>query len=494
MSTTLIRGLSPPRSIILALLAASFLLGQYNTPVSGQLTAEERCGYKPGQFDKIVADKDAIEITVWARANGVHCWRAFLPVEAAKLVSDYKVVVRPRAWATGSDADADSILPAASKGEGPDIAYLGHETINKAYDLGYIEPLNACFDQYPEFDNVRENIVLWTPLTRDGKFLGVPIEPSLSGFFFSKNKLGQLGWSEAEIVQLPNKIRLGEFTLDEMADVALQAVEAGVVQPGLGYWPYFHRTSTFLSLYYAFGGAVPENASGPFHLSRAVLERVYTFQRQLFMDGISQSSFAGQAVGASYVGRNLYHDTVAHSEVLFWSSQLYQWLSEYAANYTEELGGIDYVSKNIGYALFPTGVRGEPASTRWANTEAYVILSERASGRQHQDSACALLAKVMTPEIYSRIVRSAGTLSVLKAQDDSIVHNTDRFASETLYFWDYVWQWPYPQDNPNSKHYLSVLDKYLAEVELGRLAPENAVDAAARELQKRLSNYVIIEP
>lgn len=492
MSAILLRWLSLPRVILLSLVFASLLVAKYDTPTHENLSAEERCGYQPGQFDEAVPDNDAIEITVWARTNGVYCWRAFLPVEAAKLVTDHKIVVQPRALAAGSGAEANSILPAASKGEGPDIAYLGIDAINQAYDRGYIEPLNACLARYPEFDNIRESAVLWSPLTRNGKRLGIPIEPGVSAFFFSKDKLRDLGWSEDKIEQLPLQIREGQFTLDDMAVVAGQAVNEGVVQPGLGYWPNFNRRPTLLLLYKAFGGPVP--VSEPFHLSRSVLERIYAFQRQIFVEGISQSRFTGQEVGTSFVGRTLYRDTVAHGKVLFWSKDLSDWTAEYAANYVDELGGRDYVSKTIGYALFPSGVRGQPASTHWSSTGAYVILSAKATRRQNQDPACAVLAKVMRPEIYSKFVTSTGALGVLKSQDDDNSLVTDPFAHDTRYFWDYISQWPQPLDNANFNQYFLVLDKYLAEVELEGLSPEDAVDLAILEMQEKLGNSVVVEP
>lgn len=489
MSAILLRWLSLPRILLPVLLVISFLLYQYDTPAHENLTAEERCGYQPGQFDKGVPDNDAIEITVWARANGVYCWRAFLPVEAAKLVTDHKIVVQPRAWPNGSNTNASSILPTARKGEGPDIAYLENEAINQAYDLGYIVPLDACLDRYPEFDNIRENAVLWSPLTRDGKRLGIPMEPWVSAFYFSKTKLRELQWSAKKIDELPDKIRRGEFTLDDMVVVARHAVEEGKVQPGLGYWPNFRRRPSFHLLYEAFGGTVP--VSEPFRLSRTVLERIYAFQRQLFVDGISQSSFAGQEVGTSFVGRTLYQDTVAHGKVLFWSRELADGTAEYAANYLDELGGRDYVSETIGYALFPSGVRGQPGSTRWAGTGAYVILSARATGRQNQDLACAVLAKVMTPEIYSKFSMSTGALGVLRSQSDESSFEADSFARDPSYFWDYVWRWPSDTD---SQRYWEILDKYLAEVELGRLSPEGAVDTTIHEIQEKLGSVVIIEP
>src|SRR5690349_23921144 len=94
----------------------------------------------------------------------------------------------------------------------------------------------------------------------------------------------------------------------------------------------------------------------------------------------------------------------------------------------------------------------------------------------------AVLAKVVTPEIYSKFAQSTGALSVLQSQDESIM-KVDSFTRETSYFWDYIWQWPRPQDYPSGQ-YLSILDKYLAEVERGRLSPEDAVDSAVHEVQE----------
>jgi inositol-phosphate transport system substrate-binding protein len=275
-----------------------------------------------------------------------------------------------------------------------------------------------------------------------------------------------------------------------MADVAWQAVQEGIVQPGLGYWPDIRRGSTLLLLYKAFGGAVP--VSEPFHLSRAVLERMYAFHGQLFVKDISHSSFAGQEVGASFISRVLHRDTVAHGKVLFWTGGLPDWTAEYAANYVDELGGTDYLSKTVGYALFPSGLRGQPAATRRLNTGAYVILSERATGRQNQDLACAVLAKVMTPAIYSKFVGSTGTLSVLESQDEN-PFKVDSIEHEASYFWDYAWVWPRQKDYP-SLQYLSILDKYLSLVEVGQLPPESAVDSVIREMEETLGDVVVIDP
>jgi inositol-phosphate transport system substrate-binding protein len=486
----LLRWLSLPRNVIIVLLVMSFLLTRYDTSAHENLTAEKRCGYEPGQFDKVPHVEGAVEVSVWARTNGIFCWRAFLPVEAAKLVSDLKIVVRPKALANGSGFDASSILQAASKGEGPDIAYLGYEAINQAYDLGYIEPLDACLSRYPEFDLIRKETALWSPLIRGSKRLGIPIEPSVAVLFFSKSRLRDLGWSQAKIDQLPMQIREGQFTLDDMANVAGQAVEEGVVQSGLGYWPDVRRVSTFLLLYKAFGGVVPLRE--PFHLSRTVLQSLYAFHRRVFTEHISQTAFAGQEIGTSFVGRILYRDTVSHGRVLFWPASLPDWKSEYAANYLDELGGMDYVSTTIGFALFPSGVRGQPASARELGTGTYVILSQKATGRQNQALACAVLAKVMTPEIYSKFARSTSTLSTLMSQDDTTAKE-DSFTRETSYFWDYVWEAPQQKDY-SSNRYLLILDKYLAEVERGKLSPQDAANLAIHEIQDTLGDVVIVEP
>ena len=276
-----------------------------------------------------------------------------------------------------------------------------------------------------------------------------------------------------------------------MTDIAQQAVEEGVVESGLGYWPNLRRRPALHFLYKAFGGIVPLHE--PIYVSRAVLERIFVFQHQLFVKGITHKSFAGHEVGTSFVSRALYRDTVAHNRVLFWSADLSEWLAEYAAQYVDELGGRDYVTKHIGFALFPSGVQGQPGSARWSGTGAYVILSVQATGRKNQDLACTVLAKVIRPEIYLKFAESTGTLSVLEPQDLN-TSQSGSFTRETSYFWDSVWRGPSPKDHPNSTQYLFVLDKYLAEVERGRLAPEDAVDSALHEIQEALGDVVIIGP
>ncbi|MBP8948300.1 MAG: extracellular solute-binding protein, partial [Candidatus Promineofilum sp.] len=121
----------------------------------------------------------------------------------------------------------DHLLAAAATGNAPDVVYLtdtGYLPMLVA--AGVLEPLTACRAAQPALARIAANA--WPDVTGRGEIWGVPVAQELSVLFFSKPKLRALGWSEAEIDQLPTRIATGDFTLLDLRDTAAAAIDAGV--------------------------------------------------------------------------------------------------------------------------------------------------------------------------------------------------------------------------------------------------------------------------
>ena len=101
---------------------------------------------------------------------------------------------------------------------------------------------------------------------------------------------------------------------------------------------------------------------------------------------------------------------------------------------------------------------------------------------------------MLTPELYAQFSKSNGTLGVLQLPEGQSAPDHEAFESGTLYFWDYLWSWPPLQGDLPSVRYVSVMDKYLVEVELGRLSPATAVEEVVRELNRELGDSVVVGP
>ena len=90
----------------------------------------------------------------------------------------------------------------------------------------------------------------------NGRMWGIPQDAEAGPLYYSKILLQELGWSSDKIESLSRRIENCEFGWEEMFDTAQQAVEAGVVAEGNGWW---HRPSSgpdFLYYYYAAGGEI----------------------------------------------------------------------------------------------------------------------------------------------------------------------------------------------------------------------------------------------
>jgi len=420
-----------------------------------------------------------VELTVWAQANEVERWRVDGPIQAAELVTEYKLKV------TGVRDDAGwadykkKFTLAAEAGEAPDIVLSGHEDVPVWANAGYIVEFSDCKARYPEFDDVIES--LWDAGMWQGKLWAVPQDTEARPMYFNKTKLKELGWSDEEIASLPERIKNGDFTLDDLIATAKEAVQKGIVEPGYGYWHRPRKGGDFLQYYFSYGGRLYDPSQDKLVIVRDALEQWYTFQRRVVEEGITPENF----IGTEW---SVWHDTVSHGKVLFWNGGIWQW-ADWAANYVQDLGGQEYLFSFVGYALQPSGIQGKPGGTL-SHPLVYMITSEKASGKKNQDAACALLAKTTTPEINTLHAVGSTHLGILKSQANFPEYANDRLLSETLYMLDYNY---YQPNHVMYGPYFDIVWDFMVKAENGELSPAEAAKGAVELLQTELGDVVIVE-
>jgi inositol-phosphate transport system substrate-binding protein len=420
-----------------------------------------------------------VELTVWAQANEVERWRVDGPIQAAELVTEYKLKV------TGVRDDAGwadykkKFTLAAEAGEAPDIVLSGHEDVPVWANAGYIVEFSDCKARYPEFDDVIES--LWDAGMWQGKLWAVPQDTEARPMYFNKTKLKELGWSDEEIASLPERIKNGDFTLDDLIATAKEAVQKGIVEPGYGYWHRPRKGGDFLQYYFSYGGRLYDPSQDKLVIVRDALEQWYAFQRRVVEEGITPENF----IGTEW---SVWHDTVSHGKVLFWNGGIWQW-ADWAANYVRDLGGQEYLFSFVGYALQPSGIQGKPGGTL-SHPLVYMITSEKASGKKNQDAACALLAKTTTPEINTLHAVGSTHLGILKSQANFPEYANDRLLSETLYMLDYNY---YQPNHVMYGPYFDIVWDFMVKAENGELSPAEAAKGAVELLQTELGDVVIVE-
>lgn len=420
-----------------------------------------------------------VELTVWAQAVEVEHWRADGPAQAAEDVETWNVTVEPvNDSAEWADYKRKFTL-AADAGDGPDIVLSGHEDVPVWANAGYIVPFDECRDSHPEFADVIES--LWESATWDGQVWAVPQDTEARPMFFNKTKLAELGWSAEEIEALPQQIQDGEFTLDDMIATAVEAVEAGVVEEGFGYW---HRPTVggdFIQYYVAHGGRMYDEAEDKLVVDRQAVVDWYTFQRRVVEEGITPENY----IGTDF---EVWHETVSnHENVLFFNGGIWQW-AQWATNNVADLGGQDYLFEHFGYALQPTGVEGGTGSTL-SHPLIYLIVSPQASGRENQAVACELLAKTTTAEINTLHAIESTHLGIVNAQNDYPDYADDRLLAETTYMLDHNF---YQPNHIAYGPYFDALYNSMVLAENGDLSPEEAADEAIALIEAEIPDQVII--
>ncbi len=430
-----------------------------------------------------------VTLRIWTKAGATEEWRGKAAIVAAKelnkeLESEGIVVTVEAVQETAGWGDFNKKFTMASEaGKGPDILCTGHENIAVYGSTGYIVPLADSVKEIkamaPEFDDVIDG--LWAMTAWKGQIWGIPQDTEARPMFFSKTKLKELGWSDAKIAALPDEIAKGNFTLDDMIATGKEAIAKGVVKPGYGFWSRPKSGGDFIQYYMAYGGQIYDPAADKLVIVKKALLDWYKFQRRIVTEGVTPKNFLGTDWG-------IWHDTVSHDNVLFFPGGVWHF-SEWATQHVQDIGGYDYLFKNFGYALQPSGRRGV-AAQQMSHPLIYVVVSEKASGDSNQDLAVRLLEKMTTTELYTKHAVESGHLGILKSQADYAPYKADRLLSETLYMLDHAF---YQPNHPYYPSYWSALWTNMEAVQNGALTPEEGVDAVIAVLKAEIGDAIIIK-
>jgi len=375
---------------------------------------------------------------------------------------------------------------ALEAGNAPDLMQFGSGKLPAFAARGYLTPLDECTQRYSAFADILEPA--WHFVTWQEKIWAVPFRVGMVLFYFNKLKLQALGWTNKEIDELPGLIERGEFTLDDLVAVARQAIMAGVVKPGFGYWPYLDDPWTLSLNYLAYGGRIFDAQTNKWIINKTALTQAYAFHRQLFTTGITHPSFT--KLDHSFFDKTMWEDAVVHGRVLFWVGISANW-ALLTTEYRDDLApGVD-PQVMLGYALYPSSTRGQPGQVFWESGTAYVIPSEKASGRRNQAAACALLAQTLTPEINALHVARNGYMSILQAQATHTAFQDNHFNRALFQMWPYAIM--LPRQHAEHDSYTAILNSYLDGVQTGELPVEVAAELAILQLRRQLGDALLVE-
>jgi inositol-phosphate transport system substrate-binding protein len=424
-----------------------------------------------------------VVIKVWSLAQRSGPLRAGNLVSAgdtlnkmlASIGSDKRVKIELNETnAKGYDDDALDLLKAFAVDKGPDIFVLAHEWTGAFTEAGYAQNLEDHIAKNPELYG---DIIgpLWQATTYKGARYGVPQDSEVRMFFLNNDKLRKMGMSDKDIAALPAKVDAGEFTMNDLCDVAGQAVSKGVVKYGILHRP--NAGPDFQMLTESFGLESYDKASAKLSASKTALRNFFTWVKYcvdkkalsanntaMSWDAIEQASFG------------------TGEEALVFFHGVWRVTDQMKAL---NLKGKDDYFRKFTWINAPAGKKGgKPANL--SHPIAYAVSAKS----KNKDLAAYIVALASQPVPNMRHAVSTNHTPINYGEQSmpEVVEKGWALVAATPML-KYASFMP---NHPKIGQYNAIIFKGIQGVETGRLSAQAAADFVIGELENELGKDVVI--
>lgn len=427
------------------------------------------------------ASAQDVTITVWAGGSGEESnYRTEAIVMAADIMEreaairgdELNITIEAQLWSGWEDFKQAFSL-ASEAGNAPQIVVTGHEDIGTWSNAGLIVPIEdyVYFDSWP-LNSIYPNLI--DVATYNGQIWGVPQDAEARVFYWSIPALKAIGWTDAEIDSLPQRVQDGEFTLYDMLDVAVAMQDAGVVGPEMGFAPRVSNGPDYLQYYQAFGGEMLDAETGKLLLDTQALTDWYQF----FADATEM-----EVVSETYLGTewDVWHQNVAAGNYGTWHGGTWHY-----AQWENSFGLEDFFG-TVQYTLFPAG----NANGR-ANSITHPLVYLVGSGATEDEAmiAAELIATASEPRINALHAVKSAHLGISEVESTVPLYAENRWltaASERLA--------PHANAIPNDPDFGIVWDAMFEGLEAswtGVMSVEDAVAEAEATVTQALGDNVVV--
>ena len=423
-----------------------------------------------------------VVIKVWSRADRSGPLRAGNLVSAgdtlnkmlASINSDKRVKIElTETNAKGYDDDALDLLKAFAVDKGPDIFVLAHEWTGAFAEAGYAQNLEENIAKNPEFFG---DIIapLWQSVSYKGARYGVPQDSEVRMFFLNNDKLRKMGMKDKDIAALPAKVDAGDFTANDLCDLAGQSVQKKVTKYGILHRP--NAGPDFQMLTESFGLEPYDKPSAKLQASKPALRDFFTWVKycvdkkalsptntSMSWDAIEQAAMGGEESLAFFHG--------------VW-------------RVTDQMKALKLTSKEDYFRKYtwinaPAGKKGGKP-TNLSHPIAYAVSAKS----KNKDLAAYIVALASQPIPNLRHAVSTNHTPISYGQQ-SMPEMIDKgwalvAATPMLKFASFM------PNHPKIGQYNSIIFKGVQGVETGRLTAQAAADFVINELENELGKDVII--
>lgn len=422
-------------------------------------------------------------VTLSAHTTGIELTRVDNLVKAAEKLNEelkaegnkMEVKVETKSFDGSWDDSVKQFMLASKSKKAPDIFAIGHEYVGMLSNGKYILPLDdlknsqAYSDLFP---------VLWDSVTYQGKIWGIPQDTEARPVFYNKGILKKLGWTDQQINDLPEKVKTGEFTLDDMTKVAEEAKSKALAQHGV-----VHRPTDgpdFQAMAYNFGAQLYDADANKIVFDKQAVQKQLQYyydlaQKKLLPDNLTTMEF-----------KNV-HKIVVNEKTLFYYGGIWN-VNNWAADaYHDTIGKVDakWVNERFGMMLIPAAEKGGKPVTL-----SHPIVYTVSSGTKHPDMVNRLLELVVDPKLQTEHNIKTFHLPITKAAAEDPTYKADATLGGVAYMSEYTTFLP---NHESFNKYSSSIYKAIQAVELGKQTPESALKDLEIQLKNDLGDGLIIK-
>lgn len=357
-------------------------------------------------------------ISVWANAGSRENYR----IDAIKLAADLleqeyavrgeelNITIEGKTYTQWAEFKQGVTL-AAEAGEAPNIVVSGHEDIAPWSQSGLIVPIEAYLDidAWPInaiFDNLMEIASF------QDQVWGIPQDAESRPFFFWKDHMNAIGYSDADLDGLADAIKAGDYTLTNVLEDAKAMQDAGLVDEGKGFWPRPSKGGDYWQFYTSFGGKL-DDGEGHLLLDKTAMAEFFQF----FVDAVELGVTGKNHIGTPW---DQWHGALTSGKVGMWHGGTWQygeWTGKYGLDFFEE----------VTFSLIPGGGDNGQANTL---THPLVYLVTAQDDEDIMAISAELIAIASEPRINALHAIKSAHLGITPQESTVGLYAGDRWARE----------------------------------------------------------------
>ncbi len=428
---------------------------------------------------------EEVVVKLWARADRSGPLRAGNIVAAAEALnlalkaagSDKTVKVDVfEGPATGYDADALDILKAFAVDRGPDVYVAAHEWVGEFAKSGYAMNLEA-FVKKNDWAFADVIPVLWESTKYQGKVHAIPQDSEIRMFFYNKDMLRKIGKSEDFVNGLPAMVEKGEFTMQDLSNLAKEVVDKGAAQMGMVHRP--NAGPDYLMNFASFGAKWVDEKTGQLLLPKAEIRKGLEWFAWNANNGVTpknNTAMSWDEIQGAFKSEKafIYHQGV-------WAVGEWMLGDAKGGNWPKDAAGY---FKKIGWLHAPAAVKGgQPANL--SHPIVYIVNPKS----KNAELAATLVAYASLPYFNTKHAVTTAHTAILNGQGSMPDYASAWYLSAAT---PMLARSTFIPNHPEFGRYNSILFKALQGVETGRLTPAKAIEFLEDEMTNELKGAVKI--